>query len=161
MLRTTGSAPVSPEEVRRQVWLRASQSRLKPRPDRSRWAVVSRFADRLEIYHARGSLLAVGDRPFDFDPQDLTREDPGAVRFGYIDVATTDSRIYALFSGRTRAEGQANYGGRIHVFDWDGRLLDVWELDTRLIALAVTPDDGHLYGVSHHPVPAVRSYTLN
>ena len=161
MIQTTGSPPVAPGAVERKVWVRASQSRLKARPDRNRWAVVSRFADRLEIFDAQGHLLAVGDRPLDFDPQDLKRDDSQAVRFGYIDVATTETRIYALFSGRSRADGQANYGGQVHVFDWEGRLLDVWELDTRLIALSVTPDGDELYGVAHHPLPSVRRYALN
>lgn len=161
LLSVSGGTPVRPSEARRAVWHRAMQTRLKPRPDRERWAVVSRFADRVEIYDADGALTALGDRLYRFDPQDLVQEDPEAVRFGYIDVATTESRIYALFSGRTRGEGEANYGDRIHVFDWDGHLLDVWQLDSRLISLAVTPDSEELYGVRHAPMPAVVHYSLN
>lgn len=161
LLRTTGSTTVAPADVSPQTWTRAYQGRMKPRPDRTRWAVVSRFADRLDIYDEDGRLLAVGDRPYDFGPQDLKTEDPAAVRFGYIDVATTRSRVYGLFSGRTRAQGGAHLGGLIHVFDWEGRLLDVWELDQRLIALAVTPDGTRLYGVRHDPLPAVLEYALD
>jgi hypothetical protein len=161
LMRVSGEAPVAPGSARRQVWHRAMQTRLKPHPDRTRWVVVSRFADRLEIYDGHGTLEAMGDRPYDFGPQDLVKEDPMAVRFGYIDVATTDTRIYALFSGRTRGEGQANFGDRIHVFDWDGRLVDVWALDSRLIAVAVTPGGEELYGVRHEPLPAVVRYAAN
>lgn len=159
--RTTGTPPVAPSEVSRQVWTRVYQSRLKPNPSRTRWAVASRFADRLEIYDADGGLVGMGDRPYDFDPEDLKTDDTDEVRFGYLDLATTESRIYALFSGRTRAEGSAGYGGLVHVFDWDGRLVDIWELDARLIALAVTPDGRRLYGIRHHPAPAVLSYALD
>lgn len=159
--RTTGSPPVSPAQVSRETWTRVYQSRLKPDPSRTRWAVASRFADRLEIYGADGGLSATGDRPYDFDPEDLQTEDPGAIRFGYLDLATTESRIYALFSGRTRAEGGAGYGNLVHVFDWEGRLLDIWELDARLIAMAITPDGRHLYGVRHDPLPAVLAYPLH
>jgi hypothetical protein len=161
LLRLTGELPVDPKEAGGRVWSRAMQARLKPHPDRTRWAVVSRYADRLEIYDAGGQLMALGDRPYDFGPQDLREEDPMAVRFGYIDVATTDARIYALFSGRVRGEGKANLGDRIHVFDWDGRLVDVWEVDDRLISVAVTPDGDELYGVRHEPLPAVVHYTLD
>ncbi len=161
LLRVTGDPPVKPGEARREVWRRTMQTRLKPHPDRTRWAVVSRFADRLEIYDADGRLTALGDRPYDFGPQDLKEEDEMAVRFGYIDVATTATRIYALFSGRTRGEGKANFGDRIHVFDWNGRLVDVWQLDARLISVAVTPDGSQLYGVRHDPLPAVVHYTLD
>lgn len=161
LLSVSGETQVKPEEARRMVWHRAMQTRLKPRPDRTRWVVVSRFADRMEIYDADGALTALGERPYGFDPQDMVDEDPAAVRFGYIDVATTQSRIYALFSGRKRGEGEANFGDRIHVFDWDGHLVDVWQLDSRLIAVAVTPDGRELYGVRHVPVPAVVHYPLN
>ena len=159
LVRTTGAAPVVPETVTPQAWTRAYQSRLKARPDGRRLAVAARFADRVEIYDGEGRLTAVGDRTFGFEPDDLRTEDPGAVRFGYLDLAVTDSRIYALFSGRTRDEGDAFLGDRIHVFDWDGRLVDVWALDARLMAIAITPDGTRLYGARHDPEPAVVLYT--
>lgn len=159
-LRTTGATPVQPMEVSREAWNRAYQARLKPDPGRTRWAVASRFADRLDIYDENGTLHATADRLYGFEPGDLEEEDPAAVRFAYIDVATTGTRIYALFSGRTRAEGEANLADVVHVFDWEGRLRDVWQLEERLIALAVSPDGGRLYGVRHAPLPAVVEYAL-
>lgn len=161
LVRTTGSAPVVAGEVSPPVWTRAYQARLKARPDRARLAVVSRFADRLEIYDREGKAVARGSRPYGFDVDDVRTDDPADVRFGYVDVATTDSRIYALFSGRTRAEGDAYLGDRILVFDWGGRLLDTWAVDSRLMTIAVAPEGDWLYGVRHDPEPAVMAYRLD
>lgn len=160
LIAATGAPPVPPGEVRKDIWVRAYQARMKAAPTRTRWAVVSRFADRLEIFDSDGRLLVTGDRVDTFGPADLEEDDPDRVRFGYIDLATTASRIYALYSGRTRAEGQANYGHAIHVFDWDGTLRDVLRTDSPLIAVAVTPDGRTLYGIRHEPVPAIVTYSL-
>lgn len=161
LVRTTGVAAADAGEVPAFVWAHAYQARLKSSPDRARLAVVSRFADRLEIYDRQGDLTARGHRPYGFDPGEPRSDDPDDVRFGYLDVATTDGRVYALFSGRTRAEGDAYLGDRILVFDWSGRLLDTWAVDSRLMAIAVSPDGDWLYGIRHHPDPAVMAYRLD
>ena len=109
-----------------------------------------------------------GSRPYGFEPLYEAKKSARTVamasgdetRFGYLDLATTDSRIYALFSGRTRAEGRANYGNTVHVFDWDGRLVDVLRLDEFVIALAVDPAGEALYGIRHDPFPAVLEFTV-
>ena len=85
------------------------------------------------------------------------------LRFGYIDVAVTSSRIYGLYSGRTRNGngGNASFGWQVHVFDWSGKLIDVIDVEQDLIAIAVNADDSTLYGVSHDPTPAVLSWSLD
>ncbi|MDX1674759.1 MAG: BF3164 family lipoprotein [Longimicrobiales bacterium] len=160
LVRTSGSPTVRAAEVSPSVWRRSYQARLSSDPDRTRWAVAHRFADRIDIYDARGEWIAPAHRVHGFGPEDLREEDPGRVRFGYIDVTATDRRVYALFSGRTRAEGAANAGDRVHVFDWDGRLIEVWTLDARLLALAIDPAESTLYGIRHEPTPAVVAYAV-
>ena len=169
LLRTTGPTPLEGEEVPAHIRQQAYQSKLKPNPSRTRWVVATRHADRLEIFDAAGNLLAQGDRPVGFEPTysaeggeagqaRMTSDED--LRFGYIDVTTTEDRIYGLFSGRTRAEGRANYGTRVHVFDWDGNLLDVMELDSPIIAVAAAPEGDVLYGIRHEPMPAIVRYPL-
>ena len=160
LLRISGSPAVRPAEVAPTVWQRSYQARMAASPARTRWAVAQRFADRIDVYDARGERVASGERLMGFGPEDLRDEDSRRVRFGYIDVTATDQRIFALFSGRTRAEGDANFGDRVHVFDWDGRLVDVWVLDSRLVALAVEPSGSTLYGIRHEPRPAVVAYAM-
>lgn len=168
LIRTTGPTPLDGREVPPEVRQQAYQSKLEPNPSRTRWAVATRFADRLEIYDEAGSLVAEGTRPYGFEPvYGAERSDRGPkmvsggdTRFGYLDLATTEDRIYALFSGRTRAEGRANYGNTLHVFDWSGRLVDVLTLADHVIALTVDGTGEKLYGIRHDPFPAILEFTL-
>lgn len=168
LVRTTGPTPMDGREVPPEVRQQAYQSKLKGNPSRTRWAVATRYADRLEIYDATGALVAEGDRPYGFEPEYEARSSGrmasmasgDKMRFGYLDVATTDDRIYALFSGRTREQGRANYGNTIHVFDWEGTLVDVLRLDAYVIALAVDGAGESLYGIRHDPFPAILTFEL-
>ncbi len=84
------------------------------------------------------------------------------LRFGYVDVATTESRVYGLFSGRLRGEypKAATYAREVHVFDWTGRLETVIHLDSDAIAIAVDERDDTLYTIRHDPLPAIMKYGL-
>ncbi|MBW3554557.1 MAG: TolB-like 6-bladed beta-propeller domain-containing protein [Gemmatimonadetes bacterium] len=168
LLRTSGPTPMDGQNVPPDIRMQAYQSKLKPNPARTRWVVATRYADRLEIYDAAGVLVAEGTRPYRFEPVYEANRSTRAVsmasneemRFGYLDVATTDDRIYALFSGRTRGEGRANYGNTLHVFDWSGTLLEIVRLEAHVIALAVDPEGESLYGLRHDPFPAVLEFEL-
>ncbi|HUG40568.1 MAG TPA: BF3164 family lipoprotein [Longimicrobiales bacterium] len=168
VVRTSGPTPMDGQAVPPEVRQQAYQSKLKPNPSRTRWAVATRFADRLEIYDAAGALVAEGTRRYGFEPVYEAQRSTRAVsmttgqetRFGYLDLAATEDRIYALFSGRTRAEGRANYGNTVHVFDWSGKMVDVLQLNDYVIALAVDPAGESLYGIRHDPFPAVLEFPL-
>lgn len=89
--------------------------------------------------------------------------DPGLdLRFGYVAVAATDDRIYALFSGRiTAAFGrEAPYGEYVHVYDWNGEMQGVLKLDRASVGIAVDPEGEALYATTEDPRPAVRAYSL-
>ncbi|HKJ93094.1 MAG TPA: BF3164 family lipoprotein [Longimicrobiales bacterium] len=171
-LGTVGPTPL-PEQTDIPAFVRqqAYQSRMKANPSRTLLAVATRQADRLEIYRPDGTLLTLAQRPFHFDPVFKVEEKEGRpviatgdnLRFGYISLATTDRRIYALFSGRTRAgfPGEANYGRYIHVFDWSGRLLRVLKLDAAAFAVATDPGGHTLYTIRHEPTPAIMTYDLD
>lgn len=169
-VRTVGELPPGDDDIPANIRQHAYQSTLKANPARSLLAVVTRHADQLEIYRTDGTLVARPAPLFGFMPRYEVRRKADRLamttgldlRFGYIDVATTEDRIYALFSGRTRRgfPGAANYGEYVHVFDWAGGLRGVIRLDAAVIAIAVDPAGMHLYGVRHNPQPAVVDYAL-
>lgn len=169
-LRTVGPLPQDAEDVPPQVLQHAFQSTLKPNPSRTLLAVATRHADRLEIYRPDGTLVAAAKPPFGFLPNFQVRQRRGQpsmatgddLRFGYVDLAASEEHIYALFSGRTRRgfPGVANFGEYVHVYDWTGQLVAVFELDSDALAIAVDPSDGTLYALRHDPRPAVVRYTL-
>ncbi len=166
-----GPLPQWEEDVPANVLQHAFQARIESDPLGRRFAVGSRHAGRLEIFDALGRWVANADVPFEFDPVFSTQEREGEpvmgsgkdLRFGYVDVATTERRIFGLFSGRTRGEfpGRANFARDVHVFDWHGRLEGVIRLDVDVIAIAVDPNETRLFAARHDPAPAILRYELS
>lgn len=170
LLRTAGELPMDKVEVPATIRQQAYQSILRPNPERSLLAVATRHADLLDIYQIDGTLVASARPPFSFTPsyEVQKREDRlvmatgSDLRFGYIDLATTDDHIYALFSGRTRRgfPGAANYGEYVHIYDWSGALVRVLHLDAPSMGITVDKGGTRLYSIRHEPSPAVVEYEL-
>jgi len=166
----SGTLPTSDIEAPPEVLQHAYRGNLKADPAGGRLVFANRNAGFLEVFTFEGELVRRIDGPFEFDPvfrvtvgergpSLATGED---LRFGYVDVASTTDRIYALFSGRTRAghPDDAVYGRDVHVFDWDGTLQSVLHLDADAMAIAVDSRRGRLLVVRHLPTPAVLSFDL-
>ena len=166
----SGALPTSDIEAPPEVVQHAYRGNLKADPAGSRLVLANRHAGFLEVFSSDGESIRRIDGPFSFDPVfevKLGQRGPSlatgeSLRFGYVDVAATSDRIYALFSGRTRAghPDDAVYGREVHVFDWDGTLQSVLQLDADAMAIAVDPQRGRLLTVRHLPSPAVLSYEL-
>lgn len=148
----------------------AYEGPLTVRPDRSRFALATRQADRVEIFRANGAQLAEVVGSTGFLPEFEVRERAEGVsmatgndlRAGYVGLASTDEHIYALFSGQLRSEAGANtfFGREVHVFDWSGKKVGQIELDEIAAAIAVTPDGRQMFAIRHDPEPAVVRYEL-
>jgi hypothetical protein len=166
----SGPLPVSATEAPPGVLQHAYRGVLKSNPARTRLVFANRHAGFLEIYGSDGEPLRRIDGPYEFEPSFTVRlgeQGPGLatgddLRFGYVDVATTNDRIYALFSGRTRTghPEDAVYGQTVHVFDWDGTFVSILHLDADVMAIAVDEVRTRLLAVRHVPAPAVLSYDL-
>ena len=166
----TGPIPTADFEAPPEVLQHAYRGNLKFDPAGTRLVFANRHAGFLEVFSPEGELLRRIGGPFAFEPVFGVKAGergpslaPGDdLRFGYVDVATTNDRSYALFSGRTRAghPGEAVYGRNVHVFDWDGTLLSVIHLDADAMAIAVDSRRSRLLAVRHLPTPAVLSYEL-
>lgn len=169
-VRYSGPLPDNPTGVPRTVLQHAYQGSLAARPDRMRFALATRHAGWIEIFNAAGERLRRFSGPFAFEPVfGVDRSGPHPVmttssklRFGYIDVAAGQHRLYALFSGRTRSgfPERANYGEYVHVFDWEGQLERVFHLDADAFTVAVDSGETALWVTRHEPVPAVLRYEL-
>jgi hypothetical protein len=156
----------APVEVRQHAY----QGTMTLAPDRGRFALATRHADQLEIYRSDGTLLRRVHGSRGFEPRYEVRRLKGVpymtsgedMRFGYIDVASTATHIYALYSGRARKEapGEAHYGQHVQVFDWNGRLVGTYKLDASAVAIAPDPANGQLFAISRRPANALVRYAL-
>jgi hypothetical protein len=170
MLRVVGDPPPGDADVPLAVRQHAYQSTARPNPARTLVAVGTRHADRLDIYRPDGTRVASAPRPAEFEPVYQVARAGGRptmatgddLRFGYIDVATTDAYVYALYSGLRRADapGRANFGRMVRVFDWNAKLVRTFELDGPVRSIAADPADRRLYAARIDPAPAVVTYEL-
>lgn len=135
------------------------------------FAVAYRNAARLSIVGPRGNVLASARTPVSYEPQFkvATRGGRPALlidrqhnRLGYVDVAGTHTRIYALFSGRLVREfgSRADLARQVHVLDWEGRFIASWILDASVQAIAVDSSGSSLYAARMDPYPAILRYHI-
>lgn len=164
-----GEPPPGDEDIPASVRQHAYQSYLASHHGDT-IVIANRHAARVEFYELDRPGVRLARTPASFSPRyGLVQGEEGPVfatgdslRFGYIDVVTTDSVIYALYSGRTRGEAdRANYGNRIHAFDWKGRLLATQKLAGEHIAIEIGPRGRNIYEPTPDPVPSVVTYDLS
>lgn len=126
-------------------------------------AIGARYAGRIDLYRIDSGSHVMADAPEAFDPAGGAGfRQGGATRFGYISVAVTPQKVFGLFSGRRRAEtpGRANYGQSLHVFDWNGRLLDTYSLDRDVFSITADPEREVVYAIVEDPEPAIVAFSL-
>jgi hypothetical protein len=171
VLRMIGEAPRHPgaTSIPTTVLQHAYEGPVTVRPDRSRFAIAARLSDRLEIYGADGAQLAQVTGSTGFLPAFAVNERAEGVsmalgddaRAGYVDMASTDERIYALFSGAVGMHGGDTFAGReVHVFDWSGKMVSRMVLDAPSWGIAVDPGEKQMFSLRHDPAPAVVRYRL-
>lgn len=170
LIGMVGSIPPTSVSAPPAVRQHAFHSVMALSPDYKRVVLASRYAGLVEIYETHSWSQLSADSPFPFDPRfEVAESSHGPVmagsphtRLGYVDVAVTAERIYALFSGRTPAgyQNRASFGEYVHVFDWSGKFLNALKLDAEVIAIALDETASTLYAVRHLPVPAVLRYEL-
>jgi len=147
------------------------QMGLAVHPNEDRVVGATRHGGLLNIYDHSGTLLAEAQGPDRFDPVVLVgrARDGRAVftmgpesRTGYVDVEATARFIYGLFSGLREDEAPDDrfYGTEIHVFTWDGNLVEILTLPRRAGAIAVDDDDQVIYASGLNPAPWISESPL-
>lgn len=161
-----GSLPPNPGKLSPAIVQQAHKGNLAVGPGGDRVVIGSVRSSRLELYGRGGSLISAVDGPYRFDV-DYVVEGGRYVagyrnRFGYIDLAGTDERLFGLFSGRSEEvfRNDAWLAEYVHEFDWTGRFLRALRLDQPVFDIAVDTARGALFAVATDPEPAVLRYDL-
>lgn len=76
---------------------------------------------------------------------------------------TTEKYIYALYSGKTRAEYKNTVfkSQEIRVYDWSGKQVKTFLTDIPLSLICVTPDDKYIYAIADNPDPAILEFSIS
>ncbi|MCZ6858382.1 MAG: BF3164 family lipoprotein [Gemmatimonadetes bacterium] len=165
---TVGSIPAANIVMPAALRQRMHFGTVTAHPEHRLVALASRYASRIEILRADGSLVGLADVPIEVTP-DAGSVDPrrGVVadestRYAYIDIAASRDLVFALFSGRTAAgyPDRDNFARYVHVFDWDGEFRGAIRLEVDAVALTVDQNSSAIYVVEHDPLPAIAAYSL-
>jgi hypothetical protein len=111
---------------------------------------------RLELYDMEARWVRDADVPF---PSAPTFDDQGRylIRAGYLNCTATLDHVYALFPGQNAAPSpspdelkdmRAQSGTFVHVFDWEGELRAVFQLDRDAGAITISRAGDVLYASS-------------
>jgi hypothetical protein len=141
-----------------------NRSYLAADPGRSRLALAYQWASRIDFFSADGSHSGSAEGPRSTTPKYRITDnrffwDPQG-EMAYTGVQATDSYVYAMFCGCREADDPDQRSQRVHVFRWDGDFVAELQLDRKVTAFAVSPDDAFLYAAVTEPHPAVAEWRL-
>jgi hypothetical protein len=135
------------------------------------WAMVTQLGEALEIYHPNDSIPLVfygpqGEPTF----REVEGESIPAGIMGFSDIQITDSRIYAVFHGRSFKDilriyqqgGKHEDGGRfLYVFDLKGNPVRKYQLDQAVYGIDVHEEWNMIFATDvNHDQPLLK-YTLS
>ena len=136
-------------------------NKLAVRPDRKVLVVAFTFANRLYFFDSDGNLLRTIAGPVEV----LTRhfEDgrldiAGGAQVAYLDVDATTDHVYALFGD---GDVQLGEGTTIHVFTWNGDLVEIYRLGRPINFLTVAEDSRSIFGVTNEPFPQIVEFAVS
>ena len=139
---------------------------------KGRLAFAAMCAKMLFLYEIRDRHLVrnkvVIDRYADYKPDysggqaSYSVVHNGKLPVCYRDLSVTESRIYALYSGRSFKDyGLAEWEcGYIYVYDWAGNRLALYQLDLPLLCFCVDEQSGIVYGIANNPEPTLVCFPL-
>ena len=167
----TDSTVPLPRQTRRVV---AADTRMCYEATVKKYVRINRAAGRVEYLDTLGSLVTSAQVPFLFDPH-FSPDPLGTVslepanerqRTGYLDCTTTPDLVLALYSGRLRSavpreqRSELFQSRFVHVFDWEGRLTGVLELDAHVRSMTFDRASGLIYAIAFDPEPSVMVFDV-
>lgn len=83
-------------------------------------------------------------------------------RSGFTDVAVSDDKVYAIYSGKTFRGNEQDFQqcNKMLVFDWQGNLLDTYSVDMPLTNISFDNTENMLYGLGRNPDPVLVQIPL-
>lgn len=133
----------------------AYMGRLVYNSHRNQIAIGCRYADQLEIFSIDNEDVVFIKGPEDFEPKyTVVKTVDGEAlnhdsdeKLGYTHIRADEEYIYALYSGKTNSESRATYGKIIRIFDWNGTLHRVLELDKEISSFDISGDGKNIFAV--------------
>lgn len=142
---------------------------LKVSPDQQSFVCADKYSGYIEFCRISGDRINQGKSYCFHYPRVAINENArckvGYYRtnqFGFTDITVSDDRVFAIYSGQTNREAKnaAQQCKKMMVFDWDGNLLETYDLATSLTKISYDEAEDAIYGLGHTPDPAVVKISL-
>ena len=134
---------------------------LKVRPDNNAFVCADMYSGSMDIGRITGGKVELVRRLCWHAPKVQIKERrkwPLVAysrdnKFGFTDVAVTNERIDALYSGRTYREYQNKFQRcrTLLELDWEGNVLRSFALDTEVTHISYDTQEKALYGIAYRP----------
>jgi hypothetical protein len=82
-------------------------------------------------------------------------------RNGYLDVAVSSDKVYGLYSGKLDKEPNYFQSQYIHIYDFDGNLLEILILDTPVCAIDIDNTGDVIYAIAAEGDRRILSFNIN
>ena len=134
-----------------------ASSVLRVSPDQSAFVCADMYSGAIDFCRiVAGSIERVKTVRLHYPSVQITEVPSSRVaytqdnRFGFIDIAVTGDRVYALYSGKTYRvdRGRAFECQTLLVYDWEGNLVKSCLFDTPLVNINFDLEDQNIYGVT-------------
>ena len=128
---------------------------VQPWPKRG-FVIAHVYSSRIEYYDADARLVRLAKVPFPWGP--VFDEGPGGElvfnnrRSAYRGCSATEEYLFALYSGRPDSLQERDWAQSaefVHVFDWEGNLRAVFQLDRDIGVITVDSSGTTLYASSY------------
>lgn len=83
-------------------------------------------------------------------------------KMGFTDISVSDDRVFAIYSGKTYREtgSRTQQCRKLMVFDWEGNLLNTFDLDSPLVNISYDKGENTIYGLAYKPEPVLVKLVL-
>lgn len=129
------------------------QSDLVAAPDSSRFLIRTLASDCFELYEVHeDGIKRVFVNDFKYPPIiENNRADPGSNKAGYIRSFVDNDHVYLMYSDKLYrdASNEGLISDTIHVFDWEGNLLQILRMPEKIGAFCVKGT--RVYGTIDYP----------
>ena len=139
-------------------------------PEKTVFAIASIYYDKIDVFDTRTkefkTIYGPDPEVFEFE---LDQEASGSTviwawdaPYQYRDLEITEDRIYALYGGISEPEIQktSEIARTLRVYDFDGNLLEHYQLDRSLRSIALDIKNKKISGITTDSDPGVAVFSL-
>ncbi|RZS94779.1 TolB-like protein [Cecembia calidifontis] len=162
---------VKREDLQPNLLASLHQGKIKSNPSKTRFVKAGTHVDFIDIIDIENEEVITVYGPIDELPEfrvsmnqgfQMPAFDLSKLTLKYLDIYAGDKSFFALYSGKSFREiSEDSNLNRLFEFDYDGKVLNHYQLDFPLIGFTVDEINRKIYGISTDMDPGIVLFDLN